>query len=306
MRKIVKASPALILAALTSCVGIRSDASSKGFRDCADCPDLTVIPAGGAVVGSTDSEAGRFPDEGPTHTLTIARSFAMMTKPLTVAEFGQFARETGFTPSGPCNHWDEKGEWKSSATLNWSQPGFPQSPMHPVVCVSWRDGQRYAQWLSGKTGERYRYLSEGEFEYARRAGSSSAFPWGSSGDTFCSFANGFDKSAGRLHPDWGEQPCDDGFAFTSPIGSFPANRFGLLDMSGNAFQWVQDCFVEGGYADAPTDGSAVERTPCVVRVIRGGSWTNGPRGLRSAMRDRDPEDSRYSNIGIRLARELDQ
>src|SRR5262249_39835381 len=177
-------------------------------------------------------------------------------------------------------------------------------PDHPVVCVSWDDARAYADWLSTKTGKPYRLLSESEFEYVARAGSTATFPWGASADDLCAHANSFDLTAKRAHPDWPSASCDDHYALTSPVGVFPANAFGLYDATGNVYQWTADCFIEGGYTGAPTDGSARTKDGCVARVIRGGSWLNGWRGLRAAMRDRDRQQDRYTNIGIRIAREL--
>ena len=305
MRLILRTGAVLAALVVAGCVTAPSHTPGTQFRDCRNCPEMAIIPPGTFVMGSPESEAGRFDDEGPAHQVTIARPIAVMRKPVTVAEFRRFADQTAFTASGPCNHWNAEGNWEASPRLDWRDPGFEQTGSDPVVCISWRDAQLYAEWVSAKAGHRYRLLSEAEFEYATRAGSMAAYPWGQSGEIFCRYANGFDRTAGRLHPDWGDQSCDDGYPFTSPVGSFPPNGFGLLDMTGNAFQWVEDCFVDGGYRAAPSDGSAVAPTRCKARVIRGGSWTNGPRGLRSAMRDRDPEDSRYSNITIRLARDLD-
>jgi formylglycine-generating enzyme required for sulfatase activity len=275
------------------------------FRDCLNCPELVVVPPGRFAMGSPADEAGRFDDEGPVHDVTIARSLAVMRRPVTVAEFDRFARATGLVPAGGCNVWNDKGDWHKVAERNWRDPGFKQASNHPVVCVSWDDGQRLAKWLSARTGRAYRFLTEAEFEYVARAGTSLAFPWGADGEKFCDFANGFDQTAARGHEDWGKPTCTDGFAFTSPVDRFAANRFGLAGMTGNAFQWVEDCFVAGGYAGAPDDGTARQANPCKARAIRGGSWANGPRGLRLAMRDRDPQDSRYANISIRLAREIE-
>lgn len=298
---------ALLLASMlvTGCATVPI-ASAPGtlLRDCPDCPELVIVPAGRFLMGSAPDEVGRFEDEGPVHEVNIARPLAVMRSPVTIAEFERFARATRFTPTGGCNVWDEKGDWQKVEARSWRDPGFAQGADYPVVCISWNEGQAYAKWLSSRTGQAYRFLTESEFEYAARAGATTPFPWGKGGENFCTFANGFDRSAVRGHPNWGTPACDDGFAFTAPVGRFGSNAFGLTGMTGNAFQWVEDCFVAGGYAGAPADGSARQASPCKARAIRGGSWANGPRGLRLAMRDRDPPDSRYANISIRLAREM--
>jgi formylglycine-generating enzyme required for sulfatase activity len=166
------------------------------------------------------------------------------------------------------------------------------------------DAIAYVAWLSTRTGKDYGLLTEAEFEYAARAGSPTRYWWGEeSGNTTCTFANGFDLAAKRLRPDWASIGCDDRYALTSPVRTFPANRFGLFDMAGNVFSWVQDCYVEG-YAGAPADGSARVEANCPVRAIRGGSWLNSEKGLRAALRDRDPPQGRYQNLGFRVARDM--
>jgi len=263
---------------------------------------MLVIPPGSFVMGSPPSEVGRFEDEGPEHTVTIAQSFAVSTTPITVAQYQVFVRATGRIDSSGCSSMNAEGNWVRTPGLSWNNPGFDQTPEHPVVCVSWEDGHAYAGWLTERSGHPYRLLSEAEYEYLARAGSSTAFAWGASAEGMCTHANGFDASAKKEHPDWPAAACDDGYAYTAPVRAFPANAFGVYGAVGNVFQWTEDCFVEGGYGGAPTDGSARSTAECEPRVIRGGSWLNGPRGLRVAMRDRDRRGDRYTNIGLRVAR----
>jgi sulfatase modifying factor 1 len=274
------------------------------FRDCAECPEMVVIPAGSFVMGSPASEPGRFEDaEGPQHTVAIGRSFAISRTPITRAEYEVFARTTRRSHPGGCASMSAEGRWVGTPGLSWNNPGFDQTAEHPVVCISWHDARAYGEWLTEMTGRTYRLLSEAEYEYIARAGSTTAFAWGASGAQMCAFANGFDASAARAHPDWGTAACDDGYVYTAPVRAFPANAFGVFGAVGNVFQWTEDCFVEGGYAGAPTDGSARTMDGCELRVIRGGSWLNSPRGLRAAMRDRDRPGDRYTNVGLRVARE---
>ena len=257
---------------------------------------MIVVPAGRFLMGSPSTEAGRFEEE-PQHEVSIPE-FAVSRAPLTRAEYERFVRATDRPEPDRCASMSDEGKWVRTAGLSWKNPGFEQTADHPVVCVSWDDATDYARWLSDRSGHVYRLVTEAEFEYVARAGSETAFPWGPSASDICAHANSFDATARRGHPDWPAANCDDGYAMTSPVEAFPANAFGLHDATGNVFQWTADCFVEGGYSAAPVSGE------CAQRVIRGGSWLNGWRGLRAAMRDRDPPQGRYTNIGIRVARAL--
>ncbi len=287
---------------LVACAGTVDVAPGEPFRDCADCPAMLVVPAGEFVMGSPEGENGRFEEEGPTHAVRVA-AFAVSETPITRHQYEMFVRATGRDHAPSCNAMSDAGEWTETRGLTWRSPGFEQADDHPVVCVSWDDAQAYAQWLAARTGRRYRLLSESEFEYAARAATTTAFPWGAEVGEACAHANGFDLAAKRLHPDWPSFACDDGYAHTAPVEAFPANAFNLRGLTGNVYQWVQDCFHDG-YVGAPEDGAAWDGEPCEARVIRGGSWLNGARGLRAAMRDRDPQSSRYTNIGLRVARSL--
>lgn len=265
---------------------------------------MVVVDSGAFAMGSPASEQGRFDDEGPQHTVTIAHRFAISRTPITRAQYETFAQQTHHASTGGCASMNNDGDWVVVPSLSWRAPGFEQNDEHPVICVSWDDATAYAAWLSVKTGARYRLLTEAEFEYAVRAGATTAYPWGDAAGDVCAHANGFDLAAKRNHTDWPSLACDDGAAYTAAVNAYHANAFNLSGMTGNVFQWTEDCFVEGGYAGAPADGSARQHEGCVTRVIRGGSWLNGARGLRAAMRDRDRQQDRYTNIGIRVAREL--
>jgi formylglycine-generating enzyme required for sulfatase activity len=299
----------LILASLlVSCAGLvactRSEVWGEAgslFRDCTECPEMLVVPRGSFLMGSPVSEPRRFEEEGPQHSVTFARPFAVGRTPVTRADYELFVQATARNDSNDCASMSAEGRWVSTAGLNWRNPGFEQTAEHPVVCVSWEDASAYAQWLSIKSGRAYRLLSEAEYEYMARAGSTTAFAWGDSDEDMCAHANGFDASARRVYPDWPAADCDDGYAFTAPVRAFPANAFGISGAIGNVFQWTEDCFVDS-YAGAPTDGSARTEPGCELRVIRGGSWLNSGRGLRSAMRDIDRQRDRYTNVGLRVAR----
>ena len=272
------------------------------FRDCGGCPEMVVVPAGSFEMGSPSSEEGRYDREGPVHRVTMGERFAVGVREVTRGEYRRFVRATGHSAGYSC--WTyEDGEWKYRGGWNWEDPGYEQTDGHPVVCVSWEDAKAYVGWLSRETGEEYRLLSEAEWEYVARAGSKGARYWGGSEAGQCGHANGADKEAKKRYGNWRVVSCNDGRVHTAPVGSYGANGFGLHDVLGNVWEWVEDCW-NGSYAGAPSDGSAWETGNCGRRVLRGGSWIDGPGVLRSASRYRDTTGDRRSDIGFRVARTL--
>ena len=259
------------------------------FRDCPECPELVVVPSGSFMMGSPASEEGRRDNEGPVRRVTIAAPFAVGVYEVTRGEFARFVSATGRSVGDSC--WiDEDGEWESRSGRHWRSPGFLlQGDDHPVVYVNWDDARAYVAWLSGETGQRYRLLSESEWEYVARAGTSTRYWWG----------DGIGRN--RANCDGCGSRWDD--RGTAPVGSFSANGFGLHDVHGNVYEWVEDCWNDS-YAGAPTDGSAWESGDCDRRVLRGGSWSGIPRFLRSANRGRYVSDSRSNLTGFRVARTL--
>ena len=277
----------------------------RKLRDCEVCPELVVIPAGKYRMGSPSHEAGRDDDEGPVHDVTIWEPFAVGIHEVTREEFGHFVKETGRSTAKACLMY-KNGEWKERTGRSWKKPGFKQAGNHPVVCVNWDDANAYVGWLSRKTGERYRLLSEAEWEYAARAGTTTARYWGSGETGQCRYANGADKKLKRRYSKW-KWPiasCDDKHVHTSPAGAYQPNGFGLHDMSGNVSEWVEDCRHES-YEGAPSDGGPWTRGgDCSKRVLRGGSWDGNPGSLRSALRFRNPPAFRFVDNGFRVARTL--
>jgi formylglycine-generating enzyme required for sulfatase activity len=239
------------------------------FRECENCPEMVVVPAGAFTMGSPPSEKDRFDDEGPQHMVTIGKPFAVGKLHVTVDQFAAFVRETG------------------SQSTNWRNLGFAQEGSHPVVRVAWDDANAYVDWLAKETGKPYRLLSEAEWEYAARGRTSpGAYPrfwFGGDEKALCQYGNFHDQKAGIS-----DALCNDGYARTSPGGHYEPNAFGLYDMAGNAWQWTTDCW-HGSYDGAPTDGS-VWMTGCREsgRVVRGGAWSFNPRYLRAATRKKDP------------------
>ena len=264
---------------------------------------MVVVPAGSYQMGSPASELSRHENEGPVHEVTIAAPFAIGVYEVTVAEFGRFVGETGYSAGSSC--WTyENGEWDSRAGRGWRNPGFGQSGRHPVTCASWDDAQAYAAWLLQETGEEYRLPSESEWEYAARAGTSTARPWEEGESSQCRHANGADASAtDRYSSSLSPVACRDGHVHTAPVGSFAANGWGLHDMLGNVWEWTEDCWNDS-YAGAPLDGSVWEYGNCAERVLRGGSWLDVPSLLRAAYRLRITSGNRGNYFGFRVARTL--
>ena len=270
----------------------------RPFRDCSDCPEMIAVPSGSFEMGSRPTEEGRHDNEGPVRAVTIGYRLAVGVDEVTRGEFASFVSATSRAMGSSC--WSWQGKWQERAGSGWSAPGFSQDDQHPVTCVSWNDAKAYARWLSERTGKPYRLLSEAEWEYAARAGTTAARYWGTDPSAQCQYANGADASTDYPRA----AACDDGYARTSPVGSYDANGFGLRDVLGNVFEWVEDCW-NGGYDGAPSNGGAWETGDCDRRVFRGGAWLNEPRFLRSAFRVRYSPGFRSNVLGFRVARTLD-
>ena len=251
-------------------------------------------------MGSPSEEEGRQDREGPQHRVKIPEPFAVGVHEVTRGEFSRFVSDTGRNMGNSCLT-REDGEWMVRSGRHWLSPGFEQTDAHPVVCVSWDDAQAYVRWLSRETGASYRLLSEAESEYAARAGTTSARYWGESPSGQCRYANGAASETSFNHR---YNDCGDEYERTAPVGSFLANEFGLRDALGNVWEWTADCW-HGSYRGAPSDGSPWldgNGGNCSRRVIRGGSWYDHPRGLRSAARSGNDSGLRHYYYGFRVAR----
>lgn len=268
------------------------------FRDCATCPLMKVLPAGRFQQGAAPGEADANPFERPQHAVAIQRPVGMAVYEVSVVEFREFAQASGYTAPG-CASYD--GTWQQQDDLNWQRPGYAQMASHPVTCISWRDANAYTEWLSRRTKQNYRLPTASEWEYAARAGTQSPRPWTDEDGKACAAANVADQTTVRRYPGWKVQSCTDSFVYTAPIGSFAANAFGLHDMLGNVFEWVQDCWHDS-YSRAPTDGSAWLEEGCVQRELRGGSWFTSPSYVRTAYRNRFEETYRSNSVGFRVVR----
>ena len=246
-------------------------APSPLLATCALCPPMVVVPAGGFMMGSPASETGRYSDEGPQRRVAVA---------------GFELGKTEIT----------QGQWK--AVMGSNPSAFKDCGDNcPVENVSWDDAQAFIRKLNEQTGRRYRLPSEAEWEYAARAGSTTAYPWGA--------------VASHEHANYGKDECCAGLASgkdrwvnTAPVGQFPPNAFGLHDMHGNVREWVLDVWHDN-YTGAPTDGSAwLAGGNQARRVLRGGSWGGAPQDLRSANRGGYTPDNRNVITGFRIARTL--
>ena len=301
------------------------------FKDCNDCPEMVVIPAGDFMMGSPEDEPGRSSNpeewaaEGPQRLVNI-REFAAGKFDITKEQWAAFVKDTDRKITGGCA-WamlpgdTSKNKWDPNPAASWNNLGFPQDSSHPVVCISWNDAQDYVRWLSKKTDAHYRLLTEAEWEYAAKAGTTTPYPWGiTASHEFANYgtdtADGVGLALGRDKWDYA----------TSPVGSFPPNQFGLYDMNGNVMQWVEDCF-SSSYLDLPTDGSANKldvpikltgrsawingKSSCAFRMVRGGCFADSPRLIRSASRNAGalpgtliPDYCTSAGGGFRVARTL--
>ena len=285
---------ATALAALCAPSAAGAQEPGQTFRDCESCPVMVVVPAGEYTMGSPDDEDGRFAIEGPQHPVAIGSPFAVGVYEVTFDEWDACVRAGGCGGYGPGDEGWGRGR-------------------RPVINVSWEDANGYVQWLSRETGEDYRLLTEAQWEYVARAGTETPRYWGEEGSEQCRHANGLDRDLAGTNEGraWMEEynrlnpaPCADGHERTAPVGSYPANAFGLHDVMGNVNEWTQDCWNDS-HSGAPGDGSARQSGDCSSRALRGGGWMGGARVLRSAFRLGYPGGNRYFLIGFRVARGLD-
>jgi formylglycine-generating enzyme required for sulfatase activity len=271
--------------------------AGKHFKDCTMCPEMVVIPPGTFIMGSPETEKDRDSDED-LHEVTIAYTLAVSKAPITWDQWEACARDAMCDGQALEAALRIDGEGKPNE--KYADHGRGN---RPVVGVSWWDAQVFVGWLNRKTGkEQYRLLSESEFEYAARAGTTTAYWWGS--EPSHDYAN-YGREVGQ---DLGGAAAgrDVWIDETSPVCSFPANGFGLCDMHGNVYQWIEDCYEANG-ALLPKDGSAVKSGNCTVRGFRANSFISNPKSLRSANRAfvYSPDTRGRNYLGFRVARTLD-
>lgn len=254
----------------------RRYAPGEVFRDGEDFPEMVVVPAGHFLMGSPSDELGYDDSQGPQHRVTIPKPFAV----------GRFAVTF--------DEWDACVAQGGGAGYRPVDNGWGRSKQ-PVINVSWEDAQAYLEWLRGKSGEDYRLLSEAEWEYAARAGTVTPFHSGQTITTDQANYNGnYSYGSGRK----GEYRKQ-----TVSVKTFEPNEFGLYQVHGNVWEWVEDRWHDS-YKGAPDNGDAWVGGNNFARVLRGGSWDGHPRNLRSAYRFRLDAVDRYYGIGFRVARTL--
>ncbi|PWQ94463.1 formylglycine-generating enzyme family protein [Leucothrix arctica] len=261
-----------------------------------DYPNMLLIHSGKFTMGCTtgwDDTVGCRANEFPPHEVSV-KTFELAQHEVTVRQFEKFVDATGYLTyaeqeSRGCVHRDLKAEghpFVMAPEINWRNPGFPQEGQHPVTCISWSDAQAYIAWLSEEQGREYRLPSEAEWEYAARGGKAYAYFWGA--------------EANPLSANYGSG--DEGSQFTTVVGKYPANAFSLHDMSGNLWEWVQDCWHKK-YDGAPTNGDAwVDNCNGSGKYTRrGGAWDAPPQGIRSAIRSAGAKTDRSVFYGFRVA-----
>ena len=254
-------------------------------------------------MGCQPGEQGCDPDEQDgqkrPHQVRVS-AFELGKYEVTLAQFRAFVVATGYRTEAElgdgCYGWEGDILTKSKL-LSWHNVGFAQEDDSPVVCVSWNDVQRYVAWLSEETGQTWRLPTEAEWEYAARAGSRTPYSTGE-----CISTDQANYNGKALPKNCGAKVGVD-LMLTQPVGSYPANPWGLYDMHGNVWEWIEDCY-HSNYTGAPADGRAWDTPPCSGRVQRGGSWYGDARSQRSANRDQDVTSNRYITLGFRVARTL--
>jgi len=275
-------------------------------------PALVVVPIGSFTMGSPAQEPGHRSTEEPQHEVKISLGFALSRDEISVGEFRAFVEDAKYQTDaeklGSSTIYDEdSGRTIERRGINWRHDysGATAADNLPVVHVSWNDAKAYAQWLSARTGKRYRLPSEAEYEYALRAGTTTRYWWGDGNppSKVANLTGDGDKSPSQRRWTNAFPRYSDGYWGPAPVGKFPENPYGLRDIDGNVADWVEDCWHDN-YLRAPADSRAWVNPGCERRVVRGASWGSAPDQARSAFRTSLPRDARNAQVGIRVARDL--
>jgi len=294
----------------------------RTFRDCADCPEIVAVPAGEFLMGAEIEEPRRLglPEfwatrEQPTHRVLIRRPFALGKYEVTRHEFARFVAASGYAPAPGCWHFVGT-EWLFDESRSWSDAKIGETDDHPVTCINWHDAVAYLEWLSEETSQRYRLASEAEWEYAVRAGTTTAYWFGDDPGEICKFVNLGDLDTQDLFrwdktqikydkmSDWKGQPCRDGFATLAPVRATIANPFGVHGMLGNANEWVADCWNDDHRSAEADQTARLTGVDCGLRVMRGQGWTAVAASTRAAFRLKMNATDRRFTFGFRVARDL--
>ena len=285
----------------------RSITPGQEFQECKDCPRMIVVPAGEFLMGSPASEPGRREFEGPLHKVSLRANFAVGRHAITRDQFKAFVDATGYQYGESCHAQAADGWVDKPGHSFLSPPGFSQEGDHPVVCVSWKDANAYAKWLSAQTQKTYRLLTEAEREYIARAGTATPYWWGM---TVSPEQANFDTQPrpstsprDTTAPAWERGEPGVAVGRTQPVGWGLPNPWGIFQVHGNVADWVQDCW-NPDYSHTPGDGSAAHGGDCTRRVVRGGAWSSWAEDIRAAYREMAGQDDRFYSVGFRVARDL--
>ena len=275
--------------------GTETAAEVETAPEPATAPEMIRIRSGCFAMGSDPAEAGRHDSE--IRHYACVESFSIARYETTRGQYAAFVDATGREMPDGCQVY-EGSSWEFRTRRSWRSPGFVQGDDHPVVCVSRNDAIGYAKWLSERIGRNYRLPTEAEWEYAARAGAGAPRAWGNDPGDACIWANVGDHSLYRHFPEWPWtiHACEDGYAHTAPIGSFRANRHGVHDMAGNVWEWTCSSY-DAAYRGAEHRCATGARSG----VVRGGSWSNSPRWVRSAARFESRVNAQFDLVGFRLA-----
>jgi sulfatase modifying factor 1 len=261
------------------------------------------IAPGRFAMGTPQREPNHLANE-KRHEVRITRAYLLGVHEVTRGQFRVFVNDSGYKTDA------EKGgfaliwtgtEWQRKSGGSWREVGFEQADDHPVVNMSWNDAVAFAQWISRKENRLYRLPTEAEWEFACRAGTDTAYPWGDNPNDGGGFANAADQTAKRQFPHLTAFNWDDGFVYTAPVGKFKPNPWGLYDMIGNALEWCSDYY--GEYPDGvAVDPKGPDKGDKIgARVLRGGSWYNRPQDIRVGFRHSHAANYQLNVIGFRLA-----
>jgi formylglycine-generating enzyme required for sulfatase activity len=271
-----------------SAKAFRKPGDGESLRDCSECPELLLVPAGRVAMKLTIANVRR------DFAIDLPRAFTIGRYEVTRGQFAAFVADSKRRIEPGCHL--RAPAWRLDAGLSWQNPGFDQTDDHPVVCVSFEDAQAYVAWLSRKTGQRYRLPTDAEWHYL-----AAAEDWDRAGaDQLCVIGNGADRSAMAANPQWSGTACSDGYVGTAPVGRFARSLWGLHDLNGNAWEWVSTC------APDPKPDAVFPAPTCAAsgsRILRGGSFADAPSMRLLDARIVSPPAIRDQVAGFRVLRE---